>query len=262
MRKTSGIGLLALGMALAACSDNTMAPKTEAARPQSVRGGGVTAALSQTDTFRFSITINPHQRTYWNLGAGNSITFPAHSLCDVSRSSYGIGEWDKPCATAQNPQTIQVKAWIDGADHPRVDFYPNVRFVPSDDPYNWVVLTFADYTASIDPWFNIDYCPIITSNICYDESKTDPSVATVHDPVTGKVTRRLKHFSGYNVAAGEGIDAYNRTTTGRFMAPSGPSHSVTPTVEFNGDSPFSEGELLYQQLIREHHRSGYMLASG
>jgi len=146
-----------------------------------------------------------------------------------------------------------------------VDFYPNVRFVPSSDPYNWVVLSFADFSASLNPFFNINYCPVVTSNNCIDESKTDPSVATVHDPVTGKVTRRLKHFSGYNVAAGDGTDPstmYNRTGTGGILSPSGASRSVAPAVEIQSDSPYSEGELLYQQLVREHKRSGYILASG
>jgi hypothetical protein len=260
MRTTSRLAVLALAAGLAACSDNTMAPKTEVARPQSVHGGGVTAALTQTDTFRFSVTINPWTRTYWDLGAGNSIVFPAHSLCDVYRSSYGMGEWDKPCTPATNSQTIQVKAWLDGAGHPRVDFYPNVRFVPSNDPYNWVVLSFADYSASLNPFFNINYCPVVTSNACIDESRSDPSVATVHDPITGKVTRRLKHFSGYNVAAGD-QSMMNRTPTGQLMAPQGPQRSVVPG-DSHGDSPFSEGEMLYQQMVKEHKRSGYMLASG
>jgi len=261
MRTTSGIALLTLGMALAACSDNTMAPKMDAARPQSVHGGGVTAALTQTDTMRFAITINPHTRTYWDLGAGNSITFPAHSLCDPSVSSYGIGEWDKPCVPATNPQPIQVKAWVDGAGHPRVDFYPNVRFVPSTDPYNWVVLSFADLTASLDPFFNIDYCPVVTSNDCINEALTDPSVATVHDPVTGKVTRRLKHFSGYNVAAGDSDDGstiYDGTTTG----PSLSRRRTIPSSLPDNDSHYSEGEQLYQRILREYNRSGYILASG
>lgn len=272
MRKTSGIALLTLGVALAACSDSTMAPKTDAARPQSVHGGGVAAALSQTDTMRTSITINPHTRTYWDLGSGNSITFPAHSLCDPSTSTYGIGEWDKPCDVATKSQNIQVKAWIDGAGHPRVDFTPNVRFVPSSDPYNWVVLTFSDVAASLDPFFNIDYCPVLTSNDCINEALTDPSVATVHDPVTGKVTRRVKHFSGYNVAAGDSYDgslsAFNRTPTGGRFAPSAPNRGTAPSVEPDNNTPYgndpsrSEGEVLYRQILREYNRSGYILASG
>ena len=194
---------VALGMTamLAACSENSMAPRSEAPTNSSIAGGGSTMALTSTDTIRFSITIEPWHTTYYYLGSGNSLTFPAHSLC-VLGSTYGPGEWDRPCVPATSALTVNAKAWLDSKGHARVDFDKHIRFVPSSWPSQWVVLTFADLQASLDPFFNILYCPYATG-ACYDESRLDPSLLTVRDPITGRITRRIKHFSGYNVAAGD-----------------------------------------------------------
>ena len=63
-------------------------------------------------------------------------------------------------------------------------------------------ITFSDLQASLDLTFNILYCPSSNSS-CMDESKKDPSLVTYRDPITHKLMRRVKHFSGYNVAAGD-----------------------------------------------------------
>jgi hypothetical protein len=200
--------LLALVAMMAACGDNTVAPKSQADEIANVSGGGATGALTQTDTTRFSMTINPWSSTTVWLGAGNSITFPAHAVCDPTKSSYGMGEWDKPCTTLNAPITVAVKAWLNAAGHASVDFTPvdftpNIRFVPSVLPSGWVVLSFADYAASLDPMFNILYCTNMAQTNCINEATTDPTVATVRNAVTGQVTRRVKHFSGYMVGAGD-----------------------------------------------------------
>src|SRR6185503_12218076 len=173
MNKTSMMILVAATAGIAACSDNATAPAVESSASSApVFGGGATQELTPTDTFRFSITINPQQDTYYYLGAGNSLTFPAGSLCDPSNSTYGVGEWDKPCTPAWWPVTVNVKAWMDAAGHARVDFDKHLRFVPSSNPAKWVVITFADLQASLDPFFNILYCPQ-TNSACYNEAKTD-----------------------------------------------------------------------------------------
>ena len=159
MRKGGKVALFALAAVLAACSENAVAPRSATPNePASVEGGGSTASLTSWDTVRFNITIDPAHKTTYNLGAGNSLYFPAHSLCDPTKSTYGMGEWDKPCSEATRPLTIAVKAWMDSTGHPRIDFQPSVRFVPSNDSRDWVVLTFADYQASLDPMYNILYC--------------------------------------------------------------------------------------------------------
>jgi hypothetical protein len=193
----AGLGVIAM---LAACSENSLAPSSNAASSSAV-GGGSTADLTSTDTVRFSVTIDPKHTTYYYLGSGNMITFPAHALCSLD-SPYGPTQWDTPCKMATAPVTVNGKAWLDASGHARVDFDKQIRFAPSSNPSDWVVITFADLQASLDPFYNILYCPTATSG-CYDESKLDPSLLTVRDPVTGRITRRIKHFSGYNVAAGD-----------------------------------------------------------
>ena len=75
--------------------------------------------------------------------------------------------------------------------------------------------TFGDQAASQDAFYNILYCASTSANYkrCIDESKTDPSVATLRDPLTGRVYRRVKHFSGYTVGA-DGCDPTDPTCAG------------------------------------------------
>lgn len=133
--------------------------------------------------------------------------FPAHSLCDVNTSSYGNGQWDKPCALATYPVTVNTKAWLDTKGLAHVDFDRHVRFVPTANPAGWVVLSLYDYGAASLAWLNIEYCKDIqdaAKDNCRDESKDDLTLATVKNPVTGQYTRRLKHFSGYSLTSGRG----------------------------------------------------------
>ena len=258
--------LIALAAVLAACSENTVAPRSEAtvdtvAAPQ----GGATAALTSWDTVRFSFTIDPSRQTYYNLGAGNSINFPAHSLCDIDRSSYGPTEWDKPCKEARKPLTVNAKAWIDKAGHARIDFDKHIRFVPSSDPADWVVLTFADFQASLDPFFNILYCPEITGP-CYNEAMTDPSLLTFRNPSTGQVMRRIKHFSGYNVTAGmdDGSSMMNMMPRDGGLSVSASDLSLDDLESVARAHPSLTANQVKALLgdIRAARRSGYILASG
>jgi len=265
MNTASKIALVALAGGLAACSDGVVAPRSEAPDTASVNGGGSRQSLTGSDTVKFSITIDPSRQTYYYLGDGNSLTFPAHSLCDPTKSSYGVGEWDKPCVQATVPVTVAVKAWLDRQGHARVDFSTHLRFVPSSNPAQWVNLTFGDLEASLDPFFNILYCPT-TSSTCINEAKTDATLLTVHSPITGRITRRIKHFSGYNVAAGDdgegGREAsLSATDRGQFSLASAQlthSHTVALMSGFRR----SEGDMLLSRVVFVRRFSGYMLASG
>jgi hypothetical protein len=258
MKKISKILLLTMAGALAACSEDATAPQTSV-EPSTPVYEGSNQDLAPGYVVSFNITIDPSRTTYYYLGAGNSLTFPAGSLC-ASNSTYGATEWDKPCTKAWSPVTINVKAWLDANGKARVDFDKHVRFVPSNDPAKWVVITFADMQAALDPFFNILYCPSATS-ACLDETKKDPTLVTVRNPLTGKITRRIKHFSGYNVAAGRDAEMYNLV----------PSFSISPSDlqleslnAINATYPRMNADeaagFLHQ--VRETKRSGYILASG
>ena len=264
--------LLATIVTLGACSQETTSPRAAASDDRVfVHGGGATQQLSPTEKSTFQMTINPYKNTVWDLGAGNSLTFPKGSLCDPTSSSYGPGEWDKPCTATKSSVTLDVTVWVDSSGHPRVDFEPSVRFVPSVDPRDWVILTFADLQASVDPWYNINYCPTATSS-CYNEAITDPSLATLRDPKNGKLTRRIKHFSGYNVAAGDEDDSGMELSSSASLAPRFGSMSIS-TDDLRIDDIGSvraaypganaeDAETILLRIRCGQKLSGYILASG
>jgi hypothetical protein len=206
MNKISKILVALTAMLAAGCAESTSAPKAPASRDVTIPGGGATAALTGSDTIRFSVYIDPSRSITYNLGAGNSITFPAGSLCALN-STYGGGQWDKPCAVATSPVTVYTKAWLDAQGFAHVDFDKHIRFVPTSNPAGWVMLSLYDYGAMTTPWTKINYCPSPDASSCIDESKNDPSVATVKDPITGKLIRRVKHFSGYSLTSGRDSDS-------------------------------------------------------
>ena len=264
MRNTKYL-MLTLVAAMAACSDSPLAPATDSpARTVDSYGVGSTQSLTRHDTLEFRITIDPSRKTVYNLGDGNTITFPAGSLCDPQRSSYGESEWDKPCVKATNPLTVNVTAWLDAKGHSRVDFDKHVRFVPSSNPSQWVVITFADAEASLDPFFNILYCPSRYGK-CKDESKRDASLLPVKHPLSGKITRRIKHFSGYNVAAGrdaedgggDGSDGYWSS-----LAPAGSTRVSSAVVAAAPDARSANARSRLSNEAQSPGLSGYILASG
>ncbi|HEY4305323.1 MAG TPA: hypothetical protein VGM82_12680 [Gemmatimonadaceae bacterium] len=222
MNKAIKTVLMLTAMLAAGCSESTVAPKS-ATLDSTIPGGGATAALTGTDTLRFSFVIDPNRSTSYYLGQGNTITFPAGSLCDPNRSSYGPTEWDKWCPAASSPVTVNTKAWLDAAGQPHLDFDRHVRFVPTWNPAGWVMLTLSDYGTGINLWSNISYCATEFASSCIDESKSDPTVATVNNPVTGKLTRRVKHFSGYSLTSGRDSDSdgysFNKIGAGAVVKP-------------------------------------------
>jgi hypothetical protein len=242
MRKVSLTVLFALTAMLSACGDNSVSPHNRAPEVETAAVEGYRGALSSTDTAKFSITIDPWRSTTYYVGDGNSLYFPAGSVCDPS-STYGVAEWDRPCAPIRSSVTVSVKAWMDAQGHARVDFLPHLRFVPSVLPAGWVNITFADFQASLSPFYNILYCPTGMSQ-CYDESKSDPTLLTVRNAITGKVTRRIKHFSGYMVGAGD-----DSTSSG------GEMNRIGLGATLSAPSMIERGG-------KDQDRTGYMLASG
>jgi hypothetical protein len=200
MRKV-GLLFLAAVAGLAACSGDAPGPVTAAQRPAAAPVQGSTRSLSQTDTLVSTFVINPTQGATYSLGDGNTLTVPANTLCDPATSTYGSTEWDRPCTLATGPVTVTFKGWLNRYGHPHIDFTPNMRFLtPRNGGGGWVSLNFADAAAWMDPKSKILYCATATS--CLDESLTDFDVQTIKG-TDAVVWRKIKHFSGYNVATGE-----------------------------------------------------------
>lgn len=194
----SGI-VMAGGLAvLAACSD-TVGPRAPTMR--AAPGQGASRSLSQTDTLVFTFTINPGSSASYDIGDGNTLSIPAGTLCDPATATYGPTEWNNPCPLATAPVTVTFRGWLNKYGHPHIDFSPNLRFeTPNNGGGGWVSLTFSDAGAWSDPHTKIVYCSTYTS--CVDEAKNDADLVT-NKAGTSIVWRKIKHFSGYNVATGE-----------------------------------------------------------
>jgi hypothetical protein len=206
MNKAIKMVLSLTAMLAAGCSEGTVGPRAPSIKDSTIPGGGATAALTADDTLYFTFVIDPSRTVSYPLGAGNSIVFPAGSLCDPDHSTYGVGEWDHACPVASSPVTVQTKAWLDAQGFAHVDFSRHVRFVPTNDPAGWIMLSLDAYGADVNLWTKMVYCQTEQLSSCSDESIADPTLATLTNPVTGQLTRRVKHFSGYSLTSGRADD--------------------------------------------------------
>jgi hypothetical protein len=85
-------------------------------------------------------------------------------------------------------------------ESPRSDSSTDVRFAPSSDPAQWVVMSLK-LNRKLDArrFYNIYWWD---GGRWVDESLTDAALTPWTDHSTNTVSRRLKHFSGYSVTAG------------------------------------------------------------
>jgi hypothetical protein len=224
-RKLLGLSALVFAATFTACSSDSTGPDLADAR-RVKRSGYLTtsAAIKQLVDIKFSVmypgvaTQNVFTRTQADTvveeftvdntkgsivtmsTTGNIIAFPAQSLCDPARNSYGPTEWNKPCVLATAPIKFTVKSWNDAQGHPHADFQPAMRFTP-DESKN-VRLYFEDQALQNYSVVYIPYCN--AANVCVNEEINDPTLRTYVSPRLGGgywVYRTLRHFSGYNVTA-------------------------------------------------------------
>ena len=212
------LALLAVGVVASACSDATSPPRAaerpafdvQALQPLDSRADGEhgpgrddergRATTLSTDDNVTMLTIDPNVSRTYSFGE-NWIYFPAHSICDPATSGYGASEWDSPCTAVNVPVTVTVQ-WSSRGGYAYAHFSPELRFVPADDRNfrQWVVLSLHAQRNLHDlSAYNILYN--VYDNVWIDESLTDPTLRAWLDPVHNSVVRRVKHFSGYMVAA-------------------------------------------------------------
>ena len=204
---------------LAACADTATAP-TSAARPRLsnqvseqwlLDNGGLSRdgrgrKAKNDSVWSQSFVVDPTQPATIKAG-DHLVSFPANSICDPATSGYGEDLWDAPCTPLSQPITIRA-TWSAKLGHAFIDFQPALRFVPTSDPNQYVRITMKDQW-DLDP--NAKY-PIFwlrpSDSVWVDESINDPSMSSVMDLNGNRVSRRLKHFSGYLVGAAEICDAW------------------------------------------------------
>ena len=181
----------------AACSGDRspLAPRSEpvpGGPALSVVSSGTTTQVG--DTVITVFTVDNADTTNVHLFDMATLVFMPNSICDLG-STYGPGEWDQPCAPSTSVVTVTAKGWLDANGHPRVDFQPHMRFNPAADA---IFITLKDGKKA-ESALSILYCADEVAQ-CYDEATLDPSLATFRSG--RKYSRRIKHFSGYNIASG------------------------------------------------------------
>ncbi len=201
---------LALAAALAACRGEAVAPSGDAlgGDPAYTGRAGIPATTETNgDTTVTTFTLSPQGRGTVVIGP-HKLAIPKGAVCDPATSGYGPGTWDLPCAPTAERLVITAKAWADSAGHPYVEFRPALRFRPTAEGDPAVTLYLRDKRAAAAGAgaYVITYCDD-AGGLCVDEGAGDPAVATKADATNGFLYRRLKHFSGYNIASGRAAAA-------------------------------------------------------
>ncbi len=214
----ANIRIISVGLSLlivAGCSDVSTNPKASATRALSASspafdysGGG---AFSFGDS-RTQFSVSPDGGSF-PIGGLFSINFPKSSICDPDLSSYGPSEWNNSCVPLNRPITITVSTRL-SSNGLAMDFQPELRFVPSTtvtistDLFAPIIRAnrdfFSQYPSTLRP-LAMYYVPSLGSTRVADYL-TDYDLVTRVDLRTGRVWRRVKHFSGYAYGTGEPCD--------------------------------------------------------
>ncbi|MEO7711810.1 MAG: hypothetical protein ABIV10_02695 [Gemmatimonadaceae bacterium] len=193
------------------CSDSLVAPAVAPnAAPVSMLmapSGAPSLSLSGGDVANGSttFTVGPWGGVFF---VGNhAVYFPARSICDPATSTYGEGTWDTACTPLTRSITISAQVSTVGGGK-AVDFTPELRFVPSSSPAQWVWIFMytpeARSASNLSP-FNILFASSLGAQP-ENDAALDASLRTYVDTRSGVSFRRIKHFSGYVVPAGNTCD--------------------------------------------------------
>jgi hypothetical protein len=188
----------AAGFVLASCvADRAVAPVA------SVTGNPALRALVVAQTTSIVIPVNGGHISLFSV---YDLDVPANAVCDMnaadSQAGYAAANWDAPCTAATSDVAVTATAkWMNGTLY--VDFQPALRFVPSKSVTlsTMVAAPLIQSASDSKDGFVINYAPSIGAAPVAD-ALTDPSVATKVFGSSGKVSRRIKHFSGYLINAG------------------------------------------------------------
>lgn len=194
-------------MVALSCGENGVGPRQRALQPTSgaaySRNFPVTAGIGAPEVYQFEIT--PAGGTI-ALGDRFTLNFPENAVCDPS-SSYGVGHWDEDCTPTTRTISITAKVWVSDT-RVLVDFSTNLRFSPSA-----VVTISTDLLAPLFAGrsdlpnaalgkYELSYTPDL-GHTSIRETVDDSSLKTHIDLTTGRVWRRIKHFTGYFTTYGE-----------------------------------------------------------
>ena len=147
-----------------------------------------------------------------NIGGLFTLRVPANAVCSLN-SPYGPGYWDSPCQTLGGRTSVTVTAKYGiSSTGPEVNFSPELRF----SPYIKVTLSTPYYSRTLTSnrsYYESHPSALAFVNMYFEaglpaplvaDVTSDNSLATHVNLWSGNVWRRIKHFSGYNVATGDG----------------------------------------------------------
>ena len=213
MRRTNWktVSTLVTMIVVAGCQDNVVsAPQGTSVAPASIMLApdgrpqfSLAGNASGNDDVEFTVTSNGGVFLLGN----HAVVFPARSICDPDKSSYGEGTWDSPCVPLKG--ALKIHATVRSAQLGTwVDFTPSLRFVPSNDSHQWVYMYMnapSAVGAADLSGFSILFAPAMGAQGIND-AISDPSLRTYVDTHSGLTMRRIKHFTGYMTSSGRSCD--------------------------------------------------------
>lgn len=179
------LAVIAIGVA-SACADTVTSP----AKVVTAKAPAAYSTVVGVTSFLYTPDSGVTQRF-----GDHVIVIPANGICDPETSGYGKDYWDAPCDAVDHPITITATSYADPDGRPYVDFQPALRFVP-DKP---TILYLHDGHRDKADLLAIWYCDATLT--CENEALTDSTLAMQRIGKSANVFRRIKHFSGYNIAA-------------------------------------------------------------
>ena len=198
-RSLSRVIAAAFGTALLAACGEIDAPTAPRA-PVGVALGAQSSLPVVTvegDTLVTVFTVDPSRRTAHLVGGVHWIVFEARTICDPATSTYGPGEWNRPCRALAAPIQITARSYRDPQGTPRVDFQPALRFWSAQGRDVTLYLFDPRPEASA---LSVLYCPDVGP--CVDEAVADPTLFTQYERQGLFLFREIKHFSGYTIGVG------------------------------------------------------------
>jgi hypothetical protein len=197
------LALFAAPVLLAGCSGESTAPNAvktiSQQRTSPFAPSAAQKALVGISNGTYSLTFDPSQDNSFTLGA-NYLSLPANAVCKLDGSQgYGAEYWNQSCVPETDSVTISVVISDAESDHPRLDFYPAMRFNPETNVslYIYVPVGMDDFRKN---WV-MEYCNDL--GICENEAARDADLSSYADRNSNMVFRRIKHFSGYLVNRAE-----------------------------------------------------------
>ena len=220
LRIAAALMVSGIAVASSACSVDGITPTSSersmspAASPLAARGSsGGPASVSDLGSLAdgtYAFTIDPRIDQVVTLGQSR-VVLPASSVCALGVSGYGPTLWDRGCNPEKRPFTLKVTVAGSGTENAALDFQPSMRFDPTKTvtmdifvpqlsagtTYDWTI--FYCPTPSGQPGARLGTNLMRADPTCVDESLTDPSLRVRADYQNNVLTRRLKHFSVYQI---------------------------------------------------------------